>query len=120
MTTSKFSVCNRALAVGHQNRRYLFAAGVVGLALSLAMLPNLIFAANGTWNQTSGGTWNDAVTGPWTGGVVAGGAGFTADFSTQNITADQVITLDASRVIGTMLFGDATTASNNWTLANSG
>jgi fibronectin-binding autotransporter adhesin len=111
---------NRSKATIAHGKKLLLLATLALVALSVAGFQRSSPAANGTWSQTSGGNWDDQTTGPWTGGVVAGGAGFTADFSTQNITADQTITLDASRTIGTMLFGDATTASNNWTLANSG
>ena len=42
----------------------------------------------------------------WNGGLIGDGIGFTADFSTVNITADRTVTLDSSRNIGTFKFGD--------------
>lgn len=76
-------------------------------------------ATNGTWTNASGGSW--PVTGNWAGGppgVVAGGAGFTADFSTLNPTADASVTLDGVRVIGGLVFADTATATAaGWTLA---
>lgn len=76
-------------------------------------------ATNGTWTNATGGSW--PVTGNWAGGppgVVAGGAGFTADFSTLNPTADATVTLDGGRVIGSLVFGDTATATAaGWTLA---
>ena len=49
------------------------------------------------------------------GGGIPSGAGYTADFSTLNITADATVTLDGAQTIGNLLFGD-TTPSNNWIL----
>ena len=41
-----------------------------------------------------------------------------ADFSTLDIAANRTVNLGASRSIGTLIFGDATTPTNNWALAN--
>ena len=46
--------------------------------------------------------------------------GFTADFSTLNITAATTVILDSCCTIGQLKFQDATTADNNWTLDNGG
>ena len=76
-------------------------------------------AANGTWTQLNSGlNWSDPTN--WSGGTIANGAGFTADFSTLNITATTSVILDSSRTIGQLKFQDATTADNNWTLDNGG
>jgi autotransporter-associated beta strand protein len=82
-------------------------------------------AASGTWTQLSGGsatgTWSDAVTSTWAGGVVAGGSGFTADFSTLNPTVGSTITLGAPRTIGNMIFGDTDiTTAAGWAVAGTG
>src|SRR3954469_2967898 len=79
-------------------------------------------AVDGTWNPTGfagngTGLWSDTT--KWTGGVIANGAGSQANFSTLNITSDSTVSLDSSRTIGRLLFGD-TTASNNWFLDNNG
>lgn len=72
---------------------------------------------SGTWtNSTSNSTWSS--TANWSGGIVADGADAIADFSTLDIAANRTVSLGANRTIGTLLFGDATTPSNNWTLAN--
>lgn len=75
---------------------------------------------NGTWINGSGGSW--PTTGNWAGGppgVIAAGPGYTADFSTLNITADATVNLDEARTIGNLIFGDTTPGSAaGWTLAN--
>src|ERR1019366_1372058 len=76
------------------------AAGASAFAgLSIATIG---FNANGVWNMDASGNWSD--TNNWSGGAVGSGAGFTAGFSTIDITADRTGTLDASRSIGTLKF----------------
>ena len=88
------------------------------IALVVSMSPAAM-GANGTWNQTAGGNWELATTGPWLGGVVANGSGAIADFTTQDITGDQTITLTTDAIsVGQLKFQDATTATNNWILAS--
>lgn len=79
-------------------------------------------AANGTWTDTTtGGLWSSASNPPWAGGAVADGAGFTADFSTLNITSDNTVHLDTARTIGNLHFGDTDTSSAaGWILNNNG
>ena len=72
---------------------------------------------NGAWDVDASGNWSYA--GNWNAGVVGDGIGFTADFSTVNITADRTVTLDSSRNIGALKFGDAG-GTQNWILTNSG
>ena len=72
---------------------------------------------NGAWAADANGNWSD--TSKWNGGVVADGAGFLADFSAQNITADRTVTLDSSRSIGMLKFGDPG-GTNNWIVTNFG
>ena len=75
---------------------------------------------NGTWTQpASGGLWSNAVN--WSGGLVANGSGFTANFSTLDITADNTVHLDAAHTLTNLTFGDTTTSSvAGWTLDNNG
>ncbi len=84
---------------------------------AVQMLPGAAArGASGMWTQTtSGGLWS--ATGNWSGGTVANGSGFTADFSTLNITADNTVHLDSARTIGALIFADSS-PSNNWTLDN--
>ena len=91
------------------------AAGASAFAgLSIATIG---FNANGVWNVDASGNWSD--TNNWSGGAVGSGAGFTADFSTIDITADRTVTLDASRSIGALKFGD-TFGTQSWILAPNG
>lgn len=78
--------------------------------------PTLV-AGNGTWTSDASGNWGD--TSKWTGSFPAYGSGTTADFSTLNISGDRTVTLDKSRVIGTLRFGD-TSGTQSWTLNSSG
>lgn len=74
---------------------------------------------NGTWIVDANGSWSDADTMNWSGGSVADGTGFTADFSTIDITADRTVSLAAPRSIGNLIFGDVTTSSGaGWTVDN--
>lgn len=70
-------------------------------------------AQSSAWTSDSDGNWSDAA--KWAGGVVADGAGNTADFSSVDITGNRTVTLDSPRTISGLVFGDA--APNfNWTL----
>lgn len=70
-----------------------------------------------TWMSDASGNWSDGS--KWSNGLVpVDGLGYTADFSTLNITADRTVTLDSSRSIGSLKFGDAS-GPQNWTLASS-
>lgn len=71
---------------------------------------------NGAWAVDADGNWSDP--GNWNSGAIGDGIGFTADFSTEPITADRTVTLDSSRNIGVLKFGDPGGA-NNWILTNS-
>lgn len=87
--------------------------GIVVMAFSTPLLAQ----TNGTWtNATSNSAWSTTTN--WSVGLVAEGVDAIADFSTLDIAANRTVNLGASRSIGTLIFGDATTASNNWALAN--
>ncbi len=76
--------------------------------------------ASGTWlNALSGGVWSNSAN--WLGGVVANGAGATADFNTINPAANNTVHLDFPRTIGNLIFGDTNTASAaSWILDGNG
>ena len=95
-------------------RAILVLISIAGV--SLAALPSA-HAANGTWITDASSTWGTAAN--WLGGIIADGVDAIADFSTINITAARTVTLNTSRTIGTLIFGD-TTPSHDWTLAASG
>jgi autotransporter-associated beta strand protein len=78
------------------------------------------FGADGTWTNDASGTWGTA--GNWAGGTIANGAGSLANFSTIDITAARTVTLDTSRTIGGLIFGDANWSNSgfNWALQSSG
>lgn len=90
-----------------------------------ASLVSLVRAADGTWALPSigpasgSGSWG--ATGSWVGGVIADGAGFTADFGTVNPTGtgtnSNVVTLDGNRTVGNLIFGDTdTSTATAWTI----
>ncbi|MEY4488676.1 MAG: hypothetical protein RIQ79_1184, partial [Verrucomicrobiota bacterium] len=91
------------------------AAGASSSAVLTISLPSVI--GNGTWTADAPGTWADAA--KWSAAFPANGAGNTANFSLLNITADRTVTLDGSRSVGTLRFGD-TSGTQSWTLASSG
>lgn len=85
-------------------------------AFAIVAISVTTFTASGTWIADASASWGEA--NRWSGGVVATGAGQTADFSTINITANRTVTLDTSRSIGTLRFGD-TSGAQSWTITNS-
>ena len=96
----------------------LAAVPFASLLLLLLAIASIARAqTSGTWiNASTNSTWSTAAN--WSGSTVAVGAGATADFSTLDITAARTVNLGTNITIGTIVFGDATTPSNNWTLAN--
>ncbi len=83
---------------------------------SLCAAASIQAQTNGTWITTTSGTWstttNWADTNADTVGDVADGVGATADFSTLDLPAAfTTVTLDSSRSIGAMTFGDTDTAT---------
>jgi autotransporter-associated beta strand protein len=87
------------------------------LVCGLLMLTPCLWAASGTWTQTtSGGLWG--TTGNWLGGIVADASGYTADFSTLNLTADNTVHLNASHTLTKLLFDDTKATYYNWILDN--
>ncbi len=78
----------------------------------LLFIATSVFAQSGVWtnivNGTGGstGTWSVATN--WNLGVVANGIDSTADFSQVNITTNSTITLDSTRTIGNLIFGEPT------------
>ena len=105
------------------HRRSRFSAATALLATVISCLPTvLLHGADGTWTLQPGGagtsasgSWNTP--GNWASGTTADGSGSTADFSTLDVvfagngTANNVITLDAPRTIGNIIFGDTNTAT---------
>ena len=100
----------------HVSRRLLTLALPVSFVLPFAQS---LHAADGTWNADAGGNWNTGTTTNWFNGIVAAGADSAAYFNAVNITGNRQITLTESLAIGNLAFGDATTASHDWTLASS-
>src|SRR5690349_12123647 len=88
------------------------AVEMVVLATLMLVATAGLHAQNGTWtNLVSGsgsGSWANAVN--WNGGMIATGAGSTADFSTLNITTNSTVTLDGARTIGNLAFGSVAPA----------
>jgi autotransporter-associated beta strand protein len=102
------------------NSRSIRTCGIRSRLLTLGLIAPVcqLQAANGTWNVNAPGNWSNPAN--WTGGIVAGGATFTADFSTLNITGDHVVTLDIPVTLGTLVSQDLTTTSNSWNFAGPG
>jgi autotransporter-associated beta strand protein len=90
--------------------------GAGATAFAEVIINTIAFSANGVWDVDASGNWSD--TNNWSGGAVGNGAGYTADFSTVNITAGRTVTLDISRSVGILKFGEPS-GSQVWTLASS-
>jgi fibronectin-binding autotransporter adhesin len=73
---------------------------------------------DGTWSVNASGNWFDA--GNWNGGTVAGGVGAVANFTTVDITADQVVTVGGPVTLGRLRLADGGTLSNFWTFDGAG
>jgi fibronectin-binding autotransporter adhesin len=98
-----------------QSGSFLRLRCLIGFALLFLASPAL--ALDGSWDVDASGDWS--VTTNWAGGVVGTGNGFTATFA-NDITADRTVTLDTTRAVGSLVFGDADPASAaNWVLARS-
>src|SRR5689334_12614638 len=76
------------------------------------------YAASGTWTNPNGGSWTNVAN--WSGGVIADGAGNSANFNTLSLPADAVVTLHAPRTIGNMAFDDQSSTKHNWSLIPGG
>ena len=78
------------LATESCSRRVITSGWVVGCAVTSLTIAGVSPARASTWiDATTGGLWS--VNGNWSGGVGANGTGVVADFSTLNITADDII-----------------------------
>lgn len=103
---------------GIRRRFQPWLAGILAAVAALSLLD--AHAADGTWTQTaSGGSWS--TTGNWSGGIVADGSGYTANFNTLDLTADNTVRLDSDRTLTSLIFGDTnTTTAAGWVLDNNG
>lgn len=70
-------------------------------------------AQSGNW-LGNGSAWND--TAAWLDDIIATGSGNTANFTGVDLTVDVSMLLGENRTIGSIIFTDDTTASNNLTL----
>ena len=70
-------------------------------------------ASDGIWSVATGGSWTNYSY--WNVAIIADGTNALADFSSQDITADEWVTLDASRTVGHLKFNDVT-PGQNWYL----
>ena len=64
-----------------------------------------------TWIETAGGFWSTGAS--WSNNVVANGSSVTANFSALTLPGDLYVTLDGSRTVGMMLFGDMGSTYNS-------
>ncbi|HEX4588671.1 MAG TPA: autotransporter-associated beta strand repeat-containing protein [Gemmataceae bacterium] len=86
----------------------LWVIGSVALIVA-GLLPATALAQSGTWSQAGAAppyNWSDATN--WSGGIIADGANNTATFATAGLTANQGVTLDSARTIGSLVFDNPT------------
>ncbi len=86
-------------------------------AFAMLTIYTVATTTDGAWTADASGDWSDAT--KWSGGIIANAAGYTADFSTINITVDRTVTLDTSRSIGGLKFGD-TSGIQKWIINSTG
>lgn len=86
--------------------RFKHWSWILGSAALFAVGAVEAYAQNGTWIAGSVGTYNYPDTVNWNGGIVANGAGSTADFSDLDLNGDVSVTIDAPLTIGHLSFGD--------------
>ncbi len=80
----------------------------------IALLPlQSAFALDGVWSNPGGGSWSAQSN--WSGNSVAGGVEADADFSGINLASDSTVTLNGSRTVGNLIFGDSG-PSHDWSL----
>jgi autotransporter-associated beta strand protein len=91
-----------------------YSCSIVGLFSS--PVPQTNGLPSGTWINDGDGLWSEGSN--WANGIVADGAGNTADFSALDITAGRTVTLDSPRTISTLRFGDVF-GGENWSLVAS-
>jgi rhamnogalacturonan endolyase len=79
-----------------------------------------VLLGDGVWTRTvSGGLWSDNAN--WIGGIVAHGAGTTANFSTIELPEDISVHLNAARTVTSLIFGDADiTSPASWMIDDNG
>jgi autotransporter-associated beta strand protein len=87
---------------------------IVDSSGNLTAINTFFLPTPSVWGVAGSGSW--ATAGNWSPAGPAGGIDGTADFSQQALAANATVTLDGSRTIGYLLFGD-TAAAHNWTLS---
>lgn len=86
----------------------------LSLRVLIALLPlQSAFALDGVWSNPGGGSWSAQSN--WSGNTVAGGVQADADFSGINLASDATVTLNGSRTVGNLTFGDSG-PSHDWSL----
>ncbi len=95
-----------------------------GNSLNAAFVAGQVYirslTGSGIWVQnSSGGIWSSNPN--WLNGIVGGGIGNTADFSSLELVDDLSVHLDSPRTLGNLVFGDTDVASpGNWNIDNNG
>src|SRR5581483_10061286 len=86
-------------------------------AAACATLASPLYATDGSWSFNGSGSWSDPAA--WVSGAVADGSGATADFNQVDLTSNATITLDSSRTLSNLIFGDTDPLGTpaTWTLA---
>ena len=99
-------------------KRAAFLLALAGSAVLIS--PQLGVALDGTWTKTTSSTWTTASN--WSGNTIADGSGYTANFSTVDVPAGTLtVSLNASRTIGNLIFGDTNTGTaGSWLVSNGG
>ena len=89
-------------------------AAIYGHTPSMVVTAIYNTVSSPVWTSTTSGTWSNSTN--WLYGAVANGSGITANFRLATLGAATTVTLDGSRTIGGLDFGDAGNLYS-WTLA---
>ncbi len=91
------------------------------LAYDMDAVGYVFEGSNGIWSNAAGGVWSASSTSNWQDGLVGHGQLGVADFSTVDVSGTAVVQLASDLTIGTMVFGDAGTATTGqWAVTPSG
>ncbi|HEU5124205.1 MAG TPA: autotransporter-associated beta strand repeat-containing protein [Verrucomicrobiae bacterium] len=82
----------------------LFPRKQISLAVLSLLLLSAISGRAQTWILDDNGNWSDSLN--WLGGAIPDAPDATADFSTLDILGQRTVTLDSSRTVGHLVFGD--------------
>src|SRR5438105_1715403 len=77
---------------------------LVAALAAVGVFPAAVSAQSGSWTQVAGSPANWGTAANWSGNTIANGIDSTATFATPGLTGPFTVSLDASRIIGNLVF----------------